>query len=51
MTEAHLNTLIAEWRRLEDVAAVAQGFIANQAVFGTRDPRHYLESVAEILSS
>jgi AcrR family transcriptional regulator len=40
----------AEARTL-DVAAVAQGFIANQAVFGTRDPRHYLESVAEILSS
>jgi AcrR family transcriptional regulator len=34
-----------------DVAAVAQGFIANQAIFGPRDPHEYLASVAEILSS
>jgi AcrR family transcriptional regulator len=40
---AHARTL--------DVAAVAQGFIANQAIFGARDPRNYLESVSEILSS
>ena len=32
-----------------DVAAVAQGFIANEAIFGARDPREYLDSVARIL--
>lgn len=32
-----------------DVAAVAQGFIANVAVFGPRDPRDYLEAVARII--
>ena len=32
-----------------DVAAVAQGFIANAAIFGARDPHDYLESVAQIL--
>ena len=33
-----------------DVAAVAQGFIANVAVFGPRDPRDYLEAVARIVA-
>ncbi len=33
-----------------DVAAVAQGFIANEAIFGARDPHEYLESVAQILA-
>ena len=33
-----------------DVAAVAQGFIANEAIFGARDPRDVPEAVAQILA-
>jgi AcrR family transcriptional regulator len=33
-----------------DVAAVAQGFIANAAIFGMRDPHAYLKAVTQILT-
>lgn len=39
---AHVRTL--------DVAAVAQGFIANEAIFGRREPSDYLEAVTQILA-
>lgn len=38
------------YARTIDVAAVAQGFISNEAIFGTRDPREYLTAVAQILA-
>jgi AcrR family transcriptional regulator len=40
--------LLAHERTL-DVAAVAQGFIANEAIFGPRDPHDYLNAVVQIL--
>lgn len=42
MLLAHAHTL--------DVAAVAQGFIANEAVFGSRDPVAYLDAVRRIVA-
>ncbi|GAA1990494.1 TetR/AcrR family transcriptional regulator [Microbacterium pumilum] len=39
---------LAQARTL-DVAAVAQGFIANEAIFGPRDPAEYLKAVTQIL--
>jgi hypothetical protein len=38
------------YSRTLDVAAVAQGFIANEAIFGARDPHDYIEAVAETLA-
>jgi len=42
-------TLLAHAHTL-DVAAVAQGFIANEAVFGPRDPVAYLDAVRRIVA-
>jgi AcrR family transcriptional regulator len=42
-------TLLAHAHTL-DVAAVAQGFIANEAVFGSRDPVAYLDAVRRIVA-
>jgi AcrR family transcriptional regulator len=42
-------TLLAHAHTL-DVAAVAQGFIANEALFGPRDPVAYLDAVRRIVA-
>jgi AcrR family transcriptional regulator len=47
-TEAEAEALA--YSRTLDVAAVAQGFIANETIFGPRDPRDYLKAVEQILS-
>ncbi|GAA1965498.1 TetR/AcrR family transcriptional regulator [Microbacterium deminutum] len=38
------------YARTVDVAAVAQGFISNEAIFGTRSPQEYLTAVEQILA-
>jgi AcrR family transcriptional regulator len=48
-TDDDAAVLLAQSRAL-DVAAVAQGFIANEAVFGMRDPQAYLKAATKILT-
>jgi AcrR family transcriptional regulator len=38
-------------RSARSIAALAQGYVANVAVFGRRDPAEYVESSASVLSS
>jgi len=42
-------TALAE-RTARSIAALAQGYIANSAVFGRREPADYIESVASVLA-
>jgi AcrR family transcriptional regulator len=67
MLRSSLATAITPWARMraasddaaaelaEDlarsIAAIAQGYIANTAVFGPRDPREYLGGAAAVLES
>ena len=47
-TDAAAEALAAESTRA--VTALAQGFVANTAVFGPREPREYIDSVVAALS-
>ncbi|HEX5730012.1 TetR/AcrR family transcriptional regulator [Microbacterium sp.] len=47
-TDAAAESLAAESTRA--VTALAQGFVANTAVFGPREPREYIDSVVAALS-